>query len=268
MLMRPERVLPARASVVLGACAAIALALALPVAGAGADTQPAVPDQAQQPATSTPQLPSRRQLSDERRVSRWANPARLADIRTHHDGHSRKVGRLRFFTEDGFPEVYLLLNEYTDATAREWVQLRVPKRPNGRIGWVPRDALGPYHVVHTQLIVNQRALTVTLLKRGKRIFRARVGVGKASTKTPKGRFWIREKFRFKNTPVYGTFAMGTAAYAPGLTDWPGGGVIGMHGTNEPQLIPGRPSHGCIRLQNQKIRRLWHLTPIGTPLLIR
>lgn len=248
--------------------AAACLVLVLPAAIAGADGAPATQDQVQQPATGTPQLPTRRRLSDERRLSRWANPARLADIRTHHDGHSRKVGRLRFFTEDGFPEVYLLLNEYTDAQARDWVQLRVPKRPNGRTGWVPRDALGPYHVVHTQLIVNRRALTVTLRKNGKRIFRARVGVGKASTRTPKGRFWIREKFRFKNTPVYGTYAMGTAAYAPGLTDWPGGGVIGMHGTNEPQLIPGRPSHGCVRIKNNDIRRLWHLTPVGTPLLIR
>ena len=25
-----------------------------------------------------------------------------------------------------------------------------------------------------------------------------------------------------------------------LSDWPGGGVIGIHGTNQPQLIPGRP----------------------------
>ena len=54
----------------------------------------------------------------------------------------RRVARLRFFTEDGFPEVYLLLKHYTDENGREWVQIRVPKRPNGRKGWVPRDALG------------------------------------------------------------------------------------------------------------------------------
>jgi lipoprotein-anchoring transpeptidase ErfK/SrfK len=62
--------------------------------------------------------------------------------------------------------------------------------------------------------------------------------------------------------------MGTAAYSDVLTDWPGGGVIGMHGTSEPELIPGRPSHGCIRLRNRDIERLYRLTPIGTPLRIK
>ena len=40
-----------------------------------------------------------------------------------------------------------------------------------------------------------------------------------------------------------------------LTDWPGGGVVGIHGTNQPELIPGRPSHGCIRVPNPHIAAL-------------
>jgi lipoprotein-anchoring transpeptidase ErfK/SrfK len=52
-----------------------------------------------------------------------------------------------------------------------------------------------------------------------------------------------------------------------LTDWPGGGFIGIHGTNEPQLLPGRVSHGCIRLRNRDIARLAELMPVGTPVTI-
>ena len=70
--------------------------------------------------------------------------------------------------------------------------------------------------------------------------------------------------RVRGQPVYGPYAIGTSAYAPGLTDWPGGGVIGIHGTNQPSTIPGRPSHGCIRLQNGEISKLFKLMPIGTP----
>lgn len=62
--------------------------------------------------------------------------------------------------------------------------------------------------------------------------------------------------------------MGTAAYSNTLTDWPGAGVVGLHGTSEPGLIPGRPSHDCVRLKNPDIERLYRLTPIGTPLLIK
>jgi lipoprotein-anchoring transpeptidase ErfK/SrfK len=88
------------------------------------------------------------------------------------------------------------------------------------------------------------------------------------TPTPAGAFWIREKFRVSGQPLYGTRAMGNAAYSDVLTDWPGGGVIGLHGTSEPGLIPGRPSHGCVRLRNPAIERRYKLTPVGTPLLIK
>jgi lipoprotein-anchoring transpeptidase ErfK/SrfK len=44
-------------------------------------------------------------------------------------------------------------------------------------------------------------------------------------------------------------------------------VIGIHGTDEPQLIPGRPSHGCIRLRNADVARLWQLIEVGTPIEI-
>jgi hypothetical protein len=47
-----------------------------------------------------------------------------------------------------------------------------------------------------------------------------------------------------------------------------GGVIGIHGTNQPQLIPGRGSHGCVRVENPAISRLVRLMPIGTSVLIR
>ena len=53
-----------------------------------------------------------------------------------------------------------------------------------------------------------------------------------------------------------------------LTDWPGGGVIGIHGTNQPGLLPGRVSHGCIRLRNRDILRLGRRLKLGTPITIR
>jgi lipoprotein-anchoring transpeptidase ErfK/SrfK len=63
------------------------------------------------------------------------------------------------------------------------------------------------------------------------------------------------------------WAFGTSAYSS-LSDWPGGGVIGIHGTDQPELIPGRPSHGCIRIRNPAIVRLARRMPIGTPVRIR
>ena len=78
---------------------------------------------------------------------------------------------------------------------------------------------------------------------------------------------MRERLRNLNgDPLYGPWAFGTSAYSV-LSDWPGGGVVGIHGTNRPQLIPGRPSHGCIRVPNRKILQLVTLMPLGTPIRI-
>ena len=85
--------------------------------------------------------------------------------------------------------------------------------------------------------------------------------------TPAGHFYVLEKLRTVNAPIYGPYALGTSAYAPTLSEWPGGGVVGIHGTDEPSLIPGRPSHGCIRMRNEDISRLWAMISIGTPIEI-
>jgi lipoprotein-anchoring transpeptidase ErfK/SrfK len=212
--------------------------------------------------------PPEARLSNETTFTRWASAATRAKAYAEPSAEARQVGRLRLLTEDGFPEVYVLLAGEADAQGVAWVRLRLPQRPNNVTGWVRRDVLGPFGLVRTRLVVSRRAQRVTLYDRGKPRFRARVGVGAPSTPTPSGSFWIREKFRVSGQPLYGTRAMGTAAYSNALTDWPGGGVIGMHGTSEPGLIPGRPSHGCIRLKNADIERLYALTPIGTPLRIR
>ena len=122
--------------------------------------------------------------------------------------------------------------------------------------------------VSTQLVIDRRRLRATLYRAGRRIWRSPVGIGKRSTPTPAGRFWIRERIRVSNsTGLYGPWAFGTSGYSV-LSDWPGGGVVGIHGTNEPGLIPGRPSHGCVRVPNPAIARLARLMPIGTPVRIR
>ena len=205
-------------------------------------------------------------LSDEARLSRWAYTNLALKVRRAPSARARVVARLRFNTEDGPPELYLALRSYDDGGGNQWVEVRLPKRPNGTTGWVPREALGEFHRVTTSLIVNRRTLTATLFRSGRRIFRTRVGVGKDSTPTPAGNFYIRERLKGFGNPVYGPLAFGTSAYSR-LSEWPGGGVIGIHGTNQPELIPGRPSHGCIRMRNSAILRLARLMPIGTPVRV-
>jgi hypothetical protein len=207
-------------------------------------------------------------LSDERTLSRWANATTRAPVRHTTASDSRRVARLRLYTEDGYPEVYLALRSHTSADGRVWLKIRIPARPNGQTGWVRRAALGPLRAVRTMLVIDRQRSRATLRRSGRRVWRAPIGHGAPGTPTPAGRFYIREKLRNAGgSPIYGPWAFGTSAYS-GLSDWPGGGVIGIHGTNQPWLIPGRPSHGCIRVRNPAIMRLERLMPVGTPVHIR
>jgi hypothetical protein len=206
-------------------------------------------------------------LSDERRVTRFARAVARARVRVLPIRQAAAVGRLRYLTEDGPDEIYPVLESYVDAGARTWLRVRLPARPNGQSGWVPRNDLGTLHAVRTMLRVNRATLRATLYRDGRTVWSSPIGVGTQATPTPAGHFWIRSRLRdLRHNSAYGPYAFGTAAYSV-LSDWPGGGVIGIHGTDRPELIPGRPSHGCIRVPNAAITRLWQLMGVGTPVEI-
>jgi hypothetical protein len=207
------------------------------------------------------------QLSDERTITRWAYAQFRSKIRTAPTINARSFARLRFRTEDGLGEVYLVLRSYVDSKGRTWLQIRVPMRPNGRKGWVYEDQMDELRLVRTYLSVDRGRLRATLWDSGRKVWTSRIGVGAPGTATPAGRFYIRERIRnLRGNPLYGPWAFGTSAYS-NISDWPGGGVVGIHGTNQPHLIPGRPSHGCIRVPNRKIVQLARLMPNGTPVKI-
>jgi hypothetical protein len=205
-------------------------------------------------------------LSNLKTLTRWAYPQAEAAAHQFPSSRSRVVGHLRFLTVDGQAQVYLALRSYTVAETR-WILVPIPGRPNGVTGWVRAGALGEMHITHELLRVNRAALRATLYRDARPIWSAQVGVGRPSLPTPTGRFYVMEKLTAIGESIYGPYAIGTSAYAPTLSEWPGGGVVGIHGTNEPQLIPGRPSHGCIRLRNADVTRLWPLIEVGAPIEI-
>ena len=240
---------------------ALLLLLALPAAAQAADLP-------LRPKGDRSALGNER-LSNERTITRWAHTNLRGGIRAKPSWKSKAIGALRWNTEDGLPEVYLALASHVDrAGGQVWVKIRIPGRPNGRTGWVRQEQLSNLELVETRLTIDRRRLRATLRKRGKVIWRSPVGVGAPGTGTPGGKFWIRERLpNLGGSPIYGPWAFGTAAYSK-LSDWPGGGVVGIHGTNQPELIPGRPSHGCIRVPNPKISKLARIMPIGTPVRIK
>ena len=171
---------------------------------------------------------------------------------------------LRQFRSDFRPTTLLVLREKKDARAARWLRISLPMRPNGRTGWV-RAAAVATRPVRREIVVDLSSRTLRVLERGRTRFRTRVAVGRKGMETPTGRFYLTATFRPKERYL-GAFAFETSAYSK-LSEWPGGGVVGLHGTSSPGLLGRAVSHGCVRMSNDAALVLKRLTPAGTPLRI-
>jgi hypothetical protein len=201
------------------------------------------------------------------KVGHWAVVVRTVGAHVRPNASSKVLTRLGTVTSDGTQNLVLVLDGLDLSPHQTWYHVRLPILPNNSTGWVPRSALGNLFLVHTHLYVNRETQTAVLKRDGRTIFTTKVGVGKPYWPTPRGQFYIRDKLTNFNNPFYGPVAFGTSARSAVLTDWPGGGFVGVHGTNQPYLIPGYISHGCIRVPNDKIVQLARLLQVGSPLTV-
>lgn len=203
------------------------------------------------------------------RADRYANTiaeARRDSIRVYSKPRARKVRQRltpRRIGKHKLPLVFLV-----DGRRGDWLRVYVPRRPNGRKGWVRRrDVALSSTRYRVKIDVARRRLTV---RRGRRtIVRERIGTGAALTPTPGGRYFVTDLLRQPDPKgMYGPYVLGLSGYSPVVTDFNGGdGQLGIHGTNDPASIGAAVSHGCIRIRNRTIKRLSRMLPLGTPVTI-
>lgn len=149
-----------------------------------------------------------------------------------------------------------------------WLHVRLPGRPNSHKGWISTNrtkltSTGWRIVVK----LSTRRVTVYYGDRARRHFRA--VVGKPSTPTPRGSFFIEEALALSSYETGGPFALATSARSNVFQEFEGGpGQIGIHGTNNLTGALGTAaSHGCIRLGTRAITWLARRIGAGIPLTI-
>jgi lipoprotein-anchoring transpeptidase ErfK/SrfK len=195
----------------------------------------------------------------------WRQVAVLAQPRV---GASR-VAALKQFRPDYRPQYVLALDVVRAQDGRPlWYRVSVPGRPNGRSGWVRAGAV-ELRSVQKRLVIYRGARTFEFWDGTRLVRRGRVAVGKTGAETPLGLFYVTDKFDPEIDPewsILGAFAFETSAYSK-LTDWPGGGIVGVHGTPWPNLLGQAVSSGCIRLHNRDVEFLRNRMPVGTPVKI-
>lgn len=161
-----------------------------------------------------------------------------------------------------------VLGYATSSGGRSWAHVRLPGRPNGHTGWILTDRTRRTSTDwHISIRLSTRLVTVYHGGLVERRFRA--VVGKRSTPTPRGRFFVEEAVALGSRPG-GPFALAASARSNVLQQFAGGpGQIALHGTNGLRGSLGSAvSHGCIRLSTRAITWLAGEIGAGVPLTVK
>lgn len=156
----------------------------------------------------------------------------------------------------------------TTADGTRWLKVMLPGRPNGSTGWIrawmTRTAVTPWHLL---VDLGARTLTVYLNGRPQRTFRA--VVGKPSTPTPTGSYFVQETLAMPPNTPGGPYALALSARSNVLREFDGGpGQIAVHGRDYyGGTLGAAQSHGCIRLATSSITWLAQRIGPGVPVTI-
>ncbi len=170
---------------------------------------------------------------------------------------------------NGVPTTFRALEARLDARCRAtWYRVQLPIRPNGARGWVEAADVRSY-TVDFRILVDLSDRRITVFRGSAVLVRVAAAVGRPETPTPTGSYYVNQRLLAADpTGPWGPGGIGISAFSPVLVDWPQGGPIAIHGTNEPATIGQAASHGCLRIDNAVLERLIQVVPDGTPVRIR
>jgi lipoprotein-anchoring transpeptidase ErfK/SrfK len=157
------------------------------------------------------------------------------------------------------------------ADGRIWLRVRLPFRPNGSAGWIPRDRVRLNWSPHF-LIVDLSSRRLSLYRKGRLVARPRVVVGARGTPTPVGLFAIYDRVLQRDPDGFtGPWVLPLTAHSESLQHFDGGpGLVALHGRDGPSLydpLGTARSHGCVRMNNGWISHLARMMK-GTAVQIR
>lgn len=149
-----------------------------------------------------------------------------------------------------------------------WLDVMLPGRPDGSTGWIAQQATRPL-VTAWSIVVDLAERKVKVYREGLRLKTFQAVVGKPSTPTPTGRFFVEETVVMQAGAAGGPFALALSARSNVLREFDGGpGQIAIHGRdNLGGTLGTAASHGCIRLATSSIDWLAVRIGPGTPVTI-
>jgi lipoprotein-anchoring transpeptidase ErfK/SrfK len=154
-----------------------------------------------------------------------------------------------------------VVGQATDAEGLRWLRVRLPGRPNGATGWIIRTGT-TMRATRWHVVVKLSRREVVVYRWGRAVRRFPAVVGKPSTPTPQGEFFVEEAVALPAGEAGAPFALALSARSNVLQVFDGGpGQIAIHGLAHIGGTPGTAvSHGCVRLTATALT--WLVARIG------
>jgi len=168
----------------------------------------------------------------------------------------------------GAPTVVPVIGHATRPGGIRWLKVMLPGRPNGSTGWITQRGTQK-STTSWRLSIRTSTRAVRVFRRGLLVRSFAAVVGKPSTPTPNGRFFVEESILMPHGSAGAPYALALSARSNVLQEFEGGpGQIAVHGVANLGGTPGTAiSHGCVRLANADIRWLASRIAPGTRVTI-
>lgn len=162
----------------------------------------------------------------------------------------------------GYPMTMPIVEE-----APGWVRIMMPERPNGLTAWVRSDEV-TRSTSEWRMVLTLSEFRVRIYKDGIEQWSSPVGIGKDSTRTPTGSFFVAVVER-PGAPGYGKVVVDLNAHSEDIRSWQGSGdaITAFHGPFGSEALlragGGKVSNGCLRMLPEDQIKL-DVIPLGTP----
>lgn len=168
----------------------------------------------------------------------------------------------------GAQTVLPVVGHATASNGVRWLRVMLPGRPNGSKGWIAQQGTRKA-TTSWRIAIRTTTRKARVYRRGRLVRTFSIVVGKPSTPTPHGRFFVEESIAMPAGSAGAPYALATSARSNVLQEFEGGpGQIAMHGVENLGGVPGTAvSHGCMRLANTNIRWLAARISPGVPVTI-
>lgn len=173
--------------------------------------------------------------------------------------------------EFGTPLAFLVKTPNIVLDDEVYHEVYLPVRPNQSTGYIKGADVDIFYTDFS-VEIDLGDKTLSVYSEGEVSASYPVAIGTDANKTPQGKFYLKELLDLENkSGGYGPLAYGLSGHSDSIlnSDEFPDGVIGIHGTNKPELIGQAVSHGCVRMENSTILELAAMElPLGTPVTIQ